>query len=69
MTFAPQTVYKTSYTLLPELRDLFHGRPFLAHYGPETVSEALRAYRGVEAEPVAVEAAMEVLLIDGELLS
>jgi hypothetical protein len=55
--------------LLPELRDLFHERPLLAHRGPETVRHALRVLSGISTDVLAVEVAMEALVVEGVVLS
>ena len=54
--------------LVPELRDLCQEYPFLVHRGPETVRRALRMLRGLEADAFAVEAAIEALRVEGQVL-
>jgi hypothetical protein len=54
--------------LLPELRDLLTEYPWLTRRGPEAVRHALRRLRTIEADVFAVEAALEALEIEGEVL-
>lgn len=55
--------------VLPAVRGLLGEYPCLAHRSPETVRQGLRTLRGVEAEAFAVEAALEALEIEGEVLA
>jgi hypothetical protein len=57
--------------VLPALRDLFSQHPAMTQSGPEALSEALylRHYLSYRLEPFEVEAALEVLLVDGEVLA
>lgn len=68
MKIAPSLIIQEP-ELLPELRDLFHEHPFLAHRGPEAVRRALRALRGVEVDVFAVEGVLEALRVEGEVLA
>lgn len=68
MTFAPSLIIQEP-ELLPELRDLFHEHPFLAHRSPETVRRALRALRGIEIDVVVVEPVLEALEVESEVLA
>ena len=55
--------------LLPEIRDLFSEYPFVAHRSPKTVRRALLVLRGVEATEPKVAATLELLRIEGEVLT
>lgn len=55
--------------LLPEVRNLFHERPFLAHRGLDAVRRALLMLRGLAFSEFEVLAALEALAIEGEVLS
>ncbi len=55
--------------LLPEIRDLLCEYPLLAHRGPDTVRRALLALRGVAASGFDVEAVMDALRIEDEVLA
>jgi len=55
--------------LVPELRDLFSKYPALLTAGPETAGRALHAIRGVRADVGAVEAVLEALRVEGEILA
>jgi hypothetical protein len=55
--------------LLPEIRDLFSEYPFVAHRSPEAVRRALLVLRGVEAPESEVEAALEPLRVESEVLA
>lgn len=69
--FAPNRLYGNPLDNepLPVLRGLLSERPSLARCGPEIVRRALWTLRGVKADPLTVEAAMEALQIEGELLA
>ncbi len=54
--------------VLPAVRDLLQEHPFLARRRPETVRHALRALRGIKTDVFKVEAALEALTIEGEVL-
>ena len=54
--------------LLPEIRDLFSRYPALQYARPEKAGRALRALRGVREDVCAVEAVLEALRIEGEVL-
>jgi hypothetical protein len=68
MKIAPTPIIQEP-ELLPDLRDLFHERPLLAYRGPETVRHALRMLSDISTDVLAVEAAMEALVVEGEILS
>ncbi len=55
--------------VLPAVRDLLQEHPFLARRRPETVRHALRGLRGIEADVFAVEAALDALRVEGEVLA
>jgi hypothetical protein len=68
MTLAPQTLYKTSSELLPELRTLCNEHSLLTRYGPETVRHTYRTLRRAEVDVFAVERALEALRVESEVL-
>jgi hypothetical protein len=68
MTLSPPRVVP-EVELLPEIRDLFSGYPFVAHRSPEAVRRALLVLRGVEASEPEVAAALEPLRVEGEVLA
>jgi hypothetical protein len=55
--------------LLPEIRGLFSRYPALQYAGPEKAGRALRALRGIRADVCAVEAVLEALRVEGEVLA
>ena len=55
--------------LVPELRDLFSEHPALLSAGPEKVHQDLCALRGIRVDVFAVEAVLEALTADGEVLA
>ena len=56
-------------SLVPELRDLYSEYPALMYAGPEKVARALCTIRGVRADVRAVEAVLEALRVEGEVLA
>ena len=54
---------------LADVRDLISECPFLASRGPETLRRALRALRGIEASDFEVEAVLEALRVENEVLA
>jgi hypothetical protein len=55
--------------LVPELRDLFSEYPALLRAGSEKVRRELYVLRGIRADAYAVEAVLEALRIEGEVLA
>ena len=55
--------------LLLEIRDLFSEYPALLPMGPEKARRALRLLRDVRADVCAVEAVLEALRVEGEILA
>jgi hypothetical protein len=55
--------------LLANLRDLFSEYPVLLCVGPEKVARELHILRGIRADVCAVEAVLEVLRVEGEVLA
>lgn len=55
--------------LVPELRDLFSEYPALAQEGPERACRALHVLRGVRVDVHAIEAVLEALRVEDEVLA
>lgn len=55
--------------LVPELRDLFSEYPALLCAGPHKARRALRVLRGFRADVRAVEAGLEALRVEDEVLA
>jgi hypothetical protein len=57
--------------VLPALRELLGQHPAMTQSGPETLSRALYKLRFLpyRCEPFEVEAALEALLVEGEVLA
>jgi hypothetical protein len=68
-TSVPGTPDVDTGELLPEIRDLFSRHPALQYAGPEKAGRALRALRGVRADVCALEAVLEALRVEGEVLA
>ena len=68
MTPAQDSVYTTN-DVLPTIRDLFSQHPEAANSGPETLSRLLYVLRFLpyQLEFYEVEAALEALLLEGEI--
>ena len=69
ITSVPGTPDVDTDELLSEIRDLLSRHPALQYAGPEKAGRALRALRGVRADVCAVEAVLEALRVEGEVLA
>jgi hypothetical protein len=68
---APQKIITDESELLPALRELFSQHPTATRSGPETLARLLWVLRYLPYRPLVfeVEAALEVLSIEGEVLA
>lgn len=65
---APQQIIQEP-EVLPAVRDLLQEYPFLVWRRPEAMRHALRALWGIKTDVFAVEAALEALTVEGEVLA
>jgi hypothetical protein len=68
-TSVPGTPDVDTGELLYEIRDLFSRHPALQYAGPEKARRELYVLRGIRADAYAVEAVLEALRIEGEVLA
>lgn len=68
---APTEAIIQEYEVLPALRELLRHHPVLEQSGTETLSRALFVLRFLSYRPgvLAVDAALEALVVEGEVLS
>ncbi len=67
MSFAPTTFYDGS-ELLPIVREFLPQHPEAAACGAEELADRLRRLAGRRPQPIEVEAALEALRVEGEVV-